>query len=917
MPEAVKRGSSIENLLLTKLEVPFIRSKIVSRPRLTNSLKKIIERQVALIAAPTGYGKTTLIAEWLSTPLPTCWHPLWVNLDPTDNDPRRLFAYLEMALGRVSHHFMTVRQEDIQGEDEASLARWLTAWINAISESSSKICIIFDHFEAITNPSILDGFGFLIEHQPKNLHLVLSSRTNPPLPFTWLRAHGQLVEITARDLAFTLSEIKSYILQEQGLGISDEEMIALHHVTEGWIGGLQLAADSLRKRNEANPMIQNPVVLNRQIYDYLTAECIDRVDPEIKDFLLKTSILTEFCVPLCDTFLGRQDSRKVIHQVLQQNLFITPLNEQQTWFRYHTLFRETLRIHLEENAPEIMRDLHTRAYQWSLQNEYFETAISHALAAGDLIVAADVMEKIMNKIIGGTGIDRLNQWSNYFSEDLLSVHPRLGIYYAMMSYLQGNIDQVESKLAMLEKILRNYRLETLSTEERDVLWWEISAFRSMIKNFKGDYTQEIPRLKQMLGNVPETDVYFLGLLYGSLAETSGVVGDFPTAVDAYTRSLQSIKEHQLGHAETYAISEQALFYKGMGKLSHAEQIYNDILHDPSASQLNIEEFMFAKSGLAEIAIERNDFATAGQVIKEVIANQDALDLHTGVCIRHEWIPLRLARFYLACGDLSRANQYMEKALHGFQKNRNAINFLPTALIDLKVRLWFAIHSPHESPDSLLNEVRQLNTQNKSPLAEQTALARVYLAQGDSSSALALLESIESFTRKINANERLMEILILKSLIYRGNGLSDLALQNLGEAFGLAKPEGYIRCFIAEGEALKPAISEYLDRSAFLGEEPAAFLPFAKKIYFAFQNSPGNPFQPESHSESKIQAVSPVLNQLSQRELELVKLLIDGKSLKEAAGLLKISTNTVKTHIKRIYKKLGIHSQLDLVNFTRD
>ncbi len=909
--EILTETQSYDDLLATKLEIPLLGSRIVTRRRLTGLLQTTIDRQVTIIVAPTGYGKTTLLGDWLAVGNIANRRIAWVSLDLFDNNLHRFWNYIIAALQKVYPRLRLNSSGMNRPAQDSIKYDQLNHIINEIVKFSHPVCLVLDDYQVINDEQIHQEVSYLIDHQPKNLHLILSSRVTPPLMLSRLRAQGRLLEISAPDLSFTVQEVNVFLSNVMNLTFNYEQAAALKDATEGWIAGLKLAAISLQRHPDFQRLLSDLPGGNRQIVEYLTEEVLSQQDVLVKDFLLKTSILSELSAPLCDALLDRSDSHDMLRKIERANLFIVPLDNRRRWFRYHHLFAEILQSHLRESYPDSIAELQQRACSWLHQNGYPDKAVSHALAAGDLESAAQIIDTSALQAVIVFDLTKLTQWINRFSSDLLSKRPRLGIYSALANYLMGQMDNVEPKLAALEQALERTGQNQVPVEDEQLVRWEIKALRAVVQCFSEDVKQGIVNILELRKDQPKKDVYFYGLMTHCLAEAYTWNNPLKMAVEEYEKGCQFAIVNGLQIEYAYSQSELAHLRKMQGHLKESEQEYKHLLDYSIQANMNIQILAFAQTGLAEIALERNELKTAGQWMKEVIEQFEWIEFASRLWVRPEWLHLRLARYYLALDDLQSAVDHFQNALRGFKENRYVVPFLSSDLIDIQVRIWAASGELNDLTRSFQEEIATLNPFGKSNIAEKTALVRIKLAQSHPDHALNLLDELEQAAHGSGMGERLIEIMILKALAQQMNAQNMQALHSIETALLLAEPEGYMHLFLAEGKPLKILLGEYL-RTA---EEipPQAGRPsntgFARQVLAAYETIGSvSHYHPLQKSEPDPVVSTPLLEPLTERELEILHLLAAGISTKEMTTHLVISLSTAKTHLRSIYRKLGVHNR---------
>lgn len=906
----------LDDLLVTKLEVPLIGPRIVSRRRLTDLLKTGMEQQLTLITAPAGYGKTTLLADWMSAHLLPDWRVIWVTVDAFDNEPFRLWDYIAAGVKKVYPRLRFDPKQLLRMPlDEKSRFSALIPLLNAITKIPYQLALVLDDYQWITSDSVHEEVRYLLDHQPKNLHLLISSRVTPPFPLSRLRAQRQLVEITARDLSFNLQEANNYFSGVMEMAIDPEQVASLLAATEGWIAGLQLVTLSLQGRPDQASFIASLPEKSPLIFEYLTEEVLDGQEPEIKDFLLKTSILSEFCAPLCDAILGCDNSADMLKQAQKANLFIVSRDERQQWYSYHRLFSDTLQKYLHAGQSQIIPELHNRACTWLRENGYPDKAVSHALATGDFEQAARILDDCAMQAVIGFDLVQLVQWISRFSDDLITRRPQLGIYYALAHFLLERFDKIEPGLRSLEQLLDRSVEKGLPVENENLIRWEIAALRASLELLRDPSPKAIGSITGLIQNHPPNDVYFYGFMTHCLAEAYALRGDLEAAVGAYTRGCNFAVENGLIKEYCYSLSELAYVRKIQGRLEDAARDYQNMLDYALRAGLPADVLGFARTGLAEIAVNRGRLGDAGEHIQWVIENLDRIETSPLSWIRQEWLHIRMAMYYLALNDTRSALLFFDRAMTGYRANRQVVHYLSAQLIDLQVKVWAALGELNEKALGIQEQLAFLDPLEKAHPARQAALARCYMAQGDHTRAAAILSKLIPLLRTAGMNERLIEALVIQSTIFSASGNLQQALQPLRQALQLAAAEGHHQVFIDEGAAMKTLLNEYSRQMA--GADTGAVAGLVASLTAALRSQEAPPAPAVLETQPATELVYPIFEPLSPRELEILNLITAGRSTKEIAAGLKLSINTAKVHIKSIYRKTGVHTRRALIARARE
>jgi LuxR family maltose regulon positive regulatory protein len=446
-------------VLETKLHVPRWRRGLVARPRLSERLSRGAESVLTLVSAPAGFGKTTLLAEWLAAAPSDGRSVAWLSLDQRDNDPELFWTYVVAALTTAAQGAGASALSLLQPPQPPSEAG-LATLLNDLDAISNDVVLVLDDYHVIDARGVQDGMTFLLEHLPPQIHLVVGSRADPALPLARLRARGELAEIRAADLRFTPGEAAAYLNEAMGLALTTADVAALERRTEGWIAALQLAALSLQGREDTTAFIAGFAGDDRYIVDYLAEEVLQRQPEHVQHFLLQTSILDRLCGPLCDAVTGQDGGKAKLAALERGNLFLVPLDDRRRWYRYHQLFADVLQAHLRDEQPEDVSDLHRRASAWYQQNGEPAAAIRHALAAGDFERAADLVELAIPAMRKSRQEAAVRGWLELLPDEVIRVRPVLSVGFAGTLLIRSELEGVEARLRDAERWLDCGRLGT-------------------------------------------------------------------------------------------------------------------------------------------------------------------------------------------------------------------------------------------------------------------------------------------------------------------------------------------------------------------------------------------------------------------------------------------------------------------------
>ncbi|MDY7042193.1 MAG: helix-turn-helix transcriptional regulator, partial [Chloroflexota bacterium] len=432
-----------DTLIRTKLRLPFLRPELVPRPRLQEQIAQGLRGPLTLITAPAGFGKTTLVASCVAG----CGMPVaWLSLDKDDNLVGRFLSYLVAALQQADNTIGSEAAQLVAASQQAPPEAVLTSLINELDRANTEIALVLDDYQFINSQAVHEEVAFLLEHCPQAFHLVIATRSDPPLPLARLRARGQMVELRTADLRFTAPEAAQFLKVAMGLRLDAGSVAVLEERTEGWIAGLQMAALSMRGREDVDSLIRAFAGTHRFIMDYLLEEVLAREPEEVQTFLLQTAILTRLTGPLCDAVTGASGSQEMLERLERRNLFILPLDDDRRWYRYHHLFADLLQARLYQSGPDRVARLLSRAAEWCEGDGQIAEAVGYALAAQDYRRAADLIARYWHHTANKGEIETVWSWLEALPEDTVRNSAPLGLAYCWVLWLKGQIGEIEAHL---------------------------------------------------------------------------------------------------------------------------------------------------------------------------------------------------------------------------------------------------------------------------------------------------------------------------------------------------------------------------------------------------------------------------------------------------------------------------------------
>ena len=887
-------------LLETKFHVPTRRRGLVARSRLNERLRRAGESALTLVSAPAGFGKTTLLTDWLTTAPGDGRATAWLSLDHSDNDPALFWAYFIAALKTAAPGV---------GEGALALLRstespreaFVVTLLNDLAAVSDDVVVVLDDYHVIEEPDIRDGMAYLVEHLPAQIRLVIATRADPALPLPRLRARGQLVEIRAADLRFTLGEAAAYLTEVMGLELSPGDVVALEGRTEGWIAALQLAALSMQGRDDLAGFIAGFAGDDRYIVDYLVGEVLQRQPEHVRSFLLQTSVLTRLNGSLCDAVTGQDGGRAMLEALDRGNLFLVPLDDRRLWYRYHHLFADVLRARLLDEQGDEVRELHRRASGWYARNGDQSAAIGHALDGEDFERAADLVEMVATRLRQARQEATLTRWLEALPEELFRVRPVLAILLVGAHMVRGDIEGVEARLQDIEHCLEGTAAErpggastaivVIDHEEFGRLPNQIAVFRAGQALIRGDVPGTIAHAHRALGLAAEDDHLGRGSAAALLALALWTQGDLDGAHRWYTDALASL-EHagHLSDALGLALGLADVLI-AQGRLREAMGTYGRGLKVAAGQPpLVLRGTADMHVGMSELLCERNDLGAAAQHL----ATSTDLGEHAGLPQNAYRSRVALARMRQAQGDLASAEDLLDEAERVYTGDYSP-DVRPVTALRARVHLaqgkvgdalaW--AHERHLSATDTLSYVHEF---------EHITLARALLARdaaeradGPRYEATRLLERLLAAAKEGQRTGRVIEIMVLLALAHQARADVPASLASLEPALTLAEPEGYVRVFLDEG------------------------LPMTTLLRAVAQQGPTRDYArhllaSDSSTAPNTQVQRGLVDPLSERELQVLRLLRTDLSGPDIARELFVSLNTMRTHTKNIYVKLGVNNR---------
>jgi ATP/maltotriose-dependent transcriptional regulator MalT len=883
-------------LLATKLHPPRPRNRLVSRSHLVEQLQQGMECALILVSAPAGFGKTTLLTQWLaerSIPI------AWFSLEPEDNDPVRFLSYLIAALRVVDAHLCATALALLRMPQPPPPETVMALLSNDLMRSlTGEFALVLDDYHVITAEPIHRALTSLVEHMPPQMHLLIATRADPPLPLARLRARGQLTELRAAELRLRADEASAFLRAVMGLDLPPEAIVTLQSRTEGWITGLQLAALSLRGRTDVSEFLAAFTGSHRFVLDYLSEEVLARQEASVQAFLLHTAVLDRLSAPLCEVVTGQGGSQAMLEALEDANLFVVALDDERRWFRYHHLFAEVLRSHLLQAEPSLVRELHRRASGWYEQHGLVTEAVQHALAAPDIERAARLIEQHGIAVALRGQVHRVLEWLGRLPDALVRSHARLCLCHALMLMFTNQLEEVSVRLQDAERCVQ----ADLSADEARAIGGWVTGVRANLALFSGDLARCVAFARQALDLLPETEGIMRVSARVGPAHAYLVSGDVRQEVEAQVAATAApLRETGDLFALLTSLTLLARLQVLQGRLRQAATTYERAGH--VVPEQEILRLLVGSAGYyfgrGDLLREWNDLDEASHSLArgmELVRGTLTVDA-TVVTLGY----VALARVQQARGDFRGAIATLDAfaqvaSLRHFVPHLLAHGLAVQAQVELaQGNLASAIRWANESGLSVGDDLSYPRER------EYLTLARVRLAQGKPDPADPFLQDalrlLDRLLEDAEVKARMggvIEMLLLRALAFHVRGDRTDALTALERALVLTEPEGYMRLFIDEGAPMVALLRLAHARGMMPG-------------YVATLLSATG-----SQAEVSSPRPGPLVEPPTPRELDVLRLLAVGLSNAAIARELVITVGTVKRHVNSIYSKLGVNSRTQAV-----
>ena len=884
-----------DTLLQTKLFMPRLRHTVVTRPRVTAKLNAGLRGKLTLVSAPAGFGKSTALSTWagdLSQPV------AWLSLDERDNDPVRFWTYMSAALQTLVPSINDTVSLDAVVNPLATrpLEATVIGLVNNIAAAPDpRLQLIVDDYHVIATPQVNETLHFFLDNLPDRLHVTLAGRTDPPWPLARLRARGELTEVRTPDLRFTTEETATFLRDVMGLDLTPAEIATLEERTEGWIAGLQMAALSMRDRDDLAGFINALSGSHRFIMDYLLEEVLNKQPADIRDFLLQTSILRSLTPDLCNAVTGRDDSARVLAELEQANLFLEPQDDTRRWYRYHRLFADLLVDRQQRTQPAQKQELHRRAGAWYEAGGQLGEAMNHAYAAGDVERQIQLLaDNVLTMAYQGE-LTTLVQWLERLPAITGRQQPWYHLSRAWVLVFAGHLDKVEAHVIKAEQALAATPDEFAATE-REYILGQIAALRGYVLGLQGDWPRSYDYTSAALAHMPDTNLVARGWTTLLLAVILRAFGRLDQADQAFMEADALSRAAGFTPLTVDVLWERSEMQRTQGKLRGALDSCRDVLELAADYRRQTGRRLaptgYTYTGIAAVLREWNELDAALENAHEAVTLSKRWGMADAIIRSH----IQLAWTLQAAGSPDAAQAAMDEAgqiaramspmYQTYVGGAAAKLHLLQGKLDA-VAAW-ADAAGIAVDDALEDGPTGHHVHLAYLLVKQQARGRLPSVQP----LLRLLTRLEQRTTATGAHGELITVLALRALALAGDGREDAALEPLARALEMAAPERFTRTFVDMGPPMRTLLLHALSRGI-AGD-------YVRRLLAACDD----PVAPD--------VLAAAVDPLTERELEILRLLPTSLSTVDMAAQLVVAPSTVRTHIKSIYSKLQVNRRTDAV-----
>ena len=888
----------------TKFRSPVLGVNLVQRNALMQRLDTLLGVKLGIICAPAGFGKSTILGQWVQDLKGRDIGVGWLSLDGADDDLSRFLDYLLAALNRVDERLAREVPTLLRSSPIPPVDSILTTLVNDLSRRNRDIVLVLDDCHFLTSPEIVNFLDTFLTYAPQTFHLVLATRGQVPLKVANMRVKGQMVRLDDASLRFSLAESEVFLNHVHALGLETADIISLHHRTEGWVAGLQLASLSLSERSDRTSFIKEFSGTDRDIANFLVNDVLERLPKVTLEFLLKTSVLDRICVPLAEAVAGQADSRKLLSEIEASNLFLIPLDRDRTWYRYHRLFADLLRSLLQKQFGAAVSGFHQKAATWLSENGLTSDAVQHALSAGDTEFAATLVETCCMPLIQQSHITRVREWLNSLPEELIGNRPRLQLARVWIQFhMSLPLPAAKILKSARESIRAAERQGLVSDSEREILNAEFYTLTAGIISAADRSTTAARLARRWLAQMPDAQYFAKGTLGNVLGFSLFSLGKLD---EARLACLVARDSHEMANSILGVVYSElilGLTDQSAGNLMGAHDHFSRAINRARAS-LGAGSYAEAMVGVfeAELHYERDDLVGAETLLQQhrQVIEECGLVVHEMAC------KLNLAKLASSKGDDDEALTILEAAERQGIKTRYRRLF--ASALHERVRLLLLRGDIQAARLALKSRgIDETNTGDTTPMRlatepEHMALARLLIAEGRPELAMRILDRLSDRLRHDGRMQRLASVRALSAVAAFQSGDALSALAAVVDSVSICAPQGAVRSLIDEGSQFQEVVEFCRGRipSWSTNSEVGAFV---EKITASRQPRSAKSINPQLHRR---------LPQFSTREADVVRLLSSGRSNRDLAQALAMAPDTVKWHLKNIFGKLNVSNRTQAV-----
>jgi LuxR family maltose regulon positive regulatory protein len=891
-------------MLLTKLHIPPVGNNIVHRSELFEKLNSGLSRKLILISAPAGFGKTTVVSDWIDqNKIPTTWF----SLDNGDNDPVDFLSYIISGIQSIHTAFGQSALKLLNSPNRPSVESIASLLINEILNINQNFLLVLDDFHLIKSNEVLNLVTYLLEHIPGNIHIVILTRSDPALSVSRLRSQHQLVELRSSDLSFSANDISILFNKKLKLGLSIEDVISLETKTEGWVAGLQLTALSMQGREDISKFIQDLKGDNRYIMDYLMEEVLKIQSEDIVEFLLETSILEQMSAPLCNAVLNRNDSQLILETLEKNNMFVIPLDEERTWYRYHHLFADLLKQKLLQKETSIVKAIHNKACSWFEENSMNELAVEHAFEINNYEKGIQILGGIVKRMWETGQHSAILKYGNLLPDELIKRNPEICLYYSWILISTGQIEEAEPFLVSAEKITTKLINDKMSSKEiilqYKILLGKLSVTMAYMKLFSAPAEKIINYGKIAIENLSGKNHLWIGWAWYYIGNAEMSRGNFEKS----NKALDNALIHSRRSGNLYLISSittTIVTHKlYMGQYNSAFEQCSDLLSfmkEGGYSQIAKTEWMY--SGLfTMISVIQSIWTDFDEALENV---KTAYDLCKNEKNIHHKIMALLAYSYVLYAHEDKSGAFDKiNQLEDVLKQYKISPHLASTYIGWKIYLLIEMDQTPKANDF----AKEMGLGLKEKISYEYILSHIFyirlmLVQYKFDEAGWLLSEFYAIADQAKGIERLVQLKILYAVLYKMTDEHNKAVVNFIEAMELAAEENLLIYFLFDLNITNDLLNDvYKIQATGDTKIPDNFIDKLKQAIEMKKSRKKN------HAEFE----------LSARELDTLKLIAENLMNQEIADKLFISVNTVKTHLKNINLKLGVVNRAEAVTKAKE